>query len=173
MSRTARRLSRRKWIAACAMTGTLGLAPAVRAQNNAPRPRKEPLNPELVREWVLVAHKNLSRVKELYAQEPALLNAAWDWGGGDWETALGAAAHTGGREIALFLIGNGARMDLFAAAMLGEMKVVRSMLAAHPNLVDSKGPHGIPLITHAKLGGEPAKEVYEYLKSLRPEPKAG
>lgn len=172
MSHTVLRLSRREWMAGCAAAtaGVLG----VRAEaQNTPRPKKEPLSADLVKEWVLVAHKNFDRVKELYAQEPALLNAAWDWGGGDWETALGAAAHTGGREIALFLIRSGARMDLFAAAMLGEIKVVRAMLEAHPNLIDSKGPHGIPLITHAKLGGEPAKEVYEYLKSLKPEPKAG
>ncbi len=29
------------------------------------------------------------------AAQPALLNAAWDWGGGDFETALAGAAHRG------------------------------------------------------------------------------
>jgi len=108
-------------------------------------------------------------VRELLAQEPALLNAAWDWGGGDWETALGAAAHTGGREIALFLLDKGARIDLFAAAMLGNLDIVQATLTAYPAQIDAKGPHGIPLVVHAKLGGEPAKAVLEYLQALRPE----
>jgi hypothetical protein len=157
---------------AAALAGAGGLATSAAAQNNA-RPKKEPLPADLVREWVLVAHKDLERVKELFSQQPALLNAAWDWGGGDWETALGAAAHTGRREIALFLIEKGARMDLFAAAMLGELKTVSAMLDAHPGLINSKGPHGIPLLTHAKIGKEPAKEVLEFLEALKPELKAG
>ena len=66
-----------------------------------------------------MAHADLDEVKRLLAQEPALVKAAWDWGGGDFETGLGAAAHMGHREIALFLLENGAALDLFAAAMLG------------------------------------------------------
>lgn len=166
MKRDAPRLDRRRWMVGCVLTAA-GLGLRSEAQDNAPRPKKEPLKPELVKEWVAVAHKDLERVRELYAQEPALLNAAWDWGGGDWETALGAAAHTGRREIALFLIGNGARTDLFAAAMLGELRSVRAILETHPSLVDSKGPHGIPLLTHAKIGKEPAAEVLDYLESLK------
>jgi hypothetical protein len=53
------------------------------------------LNSELVNKFVRVAHSDLAKVKELLEQEPKLINAAWDWGGGDWETALGAAAHMG------------------------------------------------------------------------------
>ena len=45
------------------------------------------------------------------------MNASWDWGGGDWETGLGAAAHMGRRDIAELLLGRGARLDLFAAAI--------------------------------------------------------
>lgn len=48
-------------------------------------------------------------VQELLAQEPALINNAWDWGGGDWETGLGAAAHMGRHDIANYLLKNGAR----------------------------------------------------------------
>ena len=48
------------------------------------------------------------------AQEgpPALLNATWDWGAGDFETALGAASHMGNRESAGVLLARGARLDL-------------------------------------------------------------
>jgi hypothetical protein len=121
------------------------------------------LDPALVGEFVLKAHGDIEVVTRLLAQEPELLNAAWDWGGGDWETALGAASHVGQREIALFLLERGARMDVFAAAMLGETEVVRAMLTSQPSLRDSLGPHGIPLVAHAEKGGEQAREVLELL----------
>ena len=46
---------------------------------------KQALKPEMVQEFVAKAHGDLNRVQVLLAQEPALANAAWDWGGGDWE----------------------------------------------------------------------------------------
>ena len=119
---------------------------------------------ELVDEFVLKAHGDLDTVKRLLEQEPALVNAARDWGGGDWETGLGAAAHVGHREIAVLLLERGARMDIFAAAMLGETEIVRAMLAAHPDWHDARGPHGIPLVKHAEAGGERAREVLELLE---------
>jgi hypothetical protein len=122
------------------------------------------LDASLVKEFVLKAHSDLETVKRLLEQEAALLNAAWDWGGGDWETALGAASHTGRRDIALFLVGHGAPLDIFAAAMLGETDVVRAMLARFPGLVDARGPHGIPLRVHAEQGGEEARAVLELLE---------
>ncbi|MBW8741865.1 MAG: ankyrin repeat domain-containing protein, partial [Acidobacteria bacterium] len=112
--------------------------------------RPPPLTDELVQPFVSNAHGDLDKVRELLTQEPALVNAAWDWGGGDWETGLGAAAHMGRRDIALFLLDRGARLDLFAAAMLGYTEVVRAALAERPELVDTRGPHGIPLIVHAQ-----------------------
>jgi hypothetical protein len=124
------------------------------------------IKPELVREIVLVAHGDFNRVKELLEQEPGLLNAAWDWGSGDWETPMGSAGHMGRRDIAEYLLERGARMDLFAAAMLGNLAVVKGTLEANPSLKNSKGPHGIPLIAHAAAGGEEAKPVLEYLQSL-------
>jgi hypothetical protein len=128
--------------------------------------RPPPIAPELVNEFVLKAHKDLDRVKELLAQEPKLVNACWDWGGGDFESALGAAAHTGRREIAEFLLDHGARMDIFAAAMLGHLDVVKAAITADPRAAKAPGPHGIPLMMHAKMGGEPARPVLEYLQSL-------
>jgi len=121
---------------------------------------------ELVNEFVRKAHSDVNRVKELLAQEPKLVNACWDWGGGDFESALGAAAHTGRREIAELLLDNGARMDIFAAAMLGHIDVVKAAITAHPQSRNAPGPHGIPLLAHAKMGGEKALPVLEYLQSL-------
>ncbi len=126
----------------------------------------QPISRELVQEFVGVAHGDLERVRTLLEQEPALANAAWDWGGGDWETGLGAAAHVGRRDIALCLLERGARIDLFAAAMLGRLEIVRVVLEAFPDAHKVRGPHGIPLIAHARAGGEDAAAVVEYLQAL-------
>jgi hypothetical protein len=120
----------------------------------------------LVQDFVRSAHADLDRVRELLAQEPALINSTWDWGGGDWETGLGAAAHMGRRDIAIYLLENGARLDLFAAAMLGELEIVKAALDSFPDAIHTLGPHGIPLIAHAKAGGEEARQVFEYLESF-------
>ena len=93
---------------------------------------KPALDASLVQQFIGNAHGDLDRVKELLAQEPALINACWDWGAGDFETGLGAAAHMGRRDIAEFLLENGARLDLFAAAMLGKLEIVKATLEAFP-----------------------------------------
>jgi hypothetical protein len=125
------------------------------------------LDPELVQAFVANAHGDLEVVRGLLEQEPALVNAAWDWGGGDWETGLGAAAHMGRRDIALHLLERGARLDLFAAAMLGYLDVVSAVLAELPELREAPGPHGIPLVEHARVGGEEARAVLEFLESAQ------
>jgi hypothetical protein len=131
--------------------------------------KKSALEATLVQEFVSKSHGDLERVKALLAQEPALINASWDWGGGDWETGLGAASHMGRSDIANFLLENGARLDLFAAAMLGKLDIVKAALGAFPEAINIPGPHGIPLIAHAQAGGKDAIQVYEYLKSLMSE----
>jgi hypothetical protein len=128
--------------------------------------KKPPLEATLIQEFVGKSHGDLNRVKELLAQEPALINATWDWGGGDWETGLGAASHMGRRDIANYLLEHGSRLDLFAAAMLGKLEIVRAALEAYPEAINIPGPHGIPLIAHAQAGSNDAIQVYEYLKSL-------
>lgn len=133
---------------------------------NAKPPKGDPLPDELVKEWVSKAHSDVVRVKALFAQEPRLLNASWDWGGGDFETALEAAGHVGNREIAEFLLANGARMNVFCAAMLGELQLVKATLKAFPDLKKSGGPHGLKLKHHAQKGGEQAKSVLKYLERI-------
>jgi len=121
---------------------------------------------DLVREMVGVSHGNVPRVKELLVEHATLANAAWDWGFGDWETALGAASHVGQREIAGLLLENGARPTLFSATMLGQLEVVKAFVAADPGVQRTLGPHGIPLLAHARAGGEGAKSVLDYLSGL-------
>src|SRR5947209_11223051 len=124
----------------------------------APLPDTFPSHPhELAREMVLVSHFNLKRVQELVAARPALARAAWDWGFGDWESALGAASHMGNRAIAEYLIAQGARPSIFSAAMLGQLEVVKAFVAAQPAVVRIRGPHSISLLAHARKGGEAAR----------------
>jgi hypothetical protein len=122
------------------------------------------LDPAKVQAFVVHAHDGLEAVQSLLAEEPRLVNAAWDWGGGDWETALGAASHMGRRQIALFLLEHGARLDLFAAAMLGYFDIVSAVLSDFPEMRTALGPHGIPLVEHARAGGADARAVLELLE---------
>jgi hypothetical protein len=121
---------------------------------------------EMVREMVTVAHFNLKRVKELVESRPSLAKAAWDWGFGDWESALGAASHMGNRPMAEYLISKGARPSIFSAAMLGQLEVVKAFIAAQPGVQRIRGPHSISLLAHAKNGGAGTRNVYDYLQSL-------
>ena len=123
------------------------------------------LDPATVQGFVANAHGDLDVVRSLLDQEPALVNAAWDWGGGDWETGLGAAAHMGRRQIALYLLEHGARLDLFAAAMLGYFDIVTAILSDFPEMRDALGPHGIPLVEHARVGGADSRAVLELLEA--------
>ena len=123
-------------------------------------------DPALVREVVTVSHGNVKRVKELVERQPTLALATWDWGFGDWESALGAASHVGNREIAEYLIAHGARPTIFSAAMLGQLDVVRAFVAASPGVQRIHGPHSITLLSHAKAGGEGAQAVVAYLEQL-------
>jgi hypothetical protein len=150
---------------------TLGQQPQSAASAaTASKPRPDPLKPELVKEFVIAAHGDLDKTKTMLAETPSLLNATWDWGGGDFEMAIGGAGHMGRRDIALFLIGQGGRFDLFVATMLGRLDVVKPMLTAFPYLAESKGPHGIPLMVHAQKGGQEAAEVAAFLESLKSRP---
>lgn len=136
------------------------------AVTDAVRPPFPSHDPDLAREMVTVAHGNAARVRELVAGRPALANASWDWGYGDWESALGAASHVGHKEIAGLLINAGAQPTIFSAAMMGQLDVVKAMIAASPGVQRVRGPHGISLLAHARAGGAAATAVVQYLDAL-------
>ena len=147
-----------------ALAGGILLGNRVQAADQQDRPA--PLSPELVKEFVIAGHGNLKKTTEMLDQQPGLLNATWDWGGGDFESAIEGAGHVGNREVAEFLLSRGARMNVFCAAMLGRLGIVQGILTAFPNLKSSKGPHGLMLLHHAQKGGDAAKPVLEYLTSI-------
>jgi hypothetical protein len=121
------------------------------------------LDMEMVKEFVIAAHGDLEKTTKMLEAQPALVNATWDWGGGDWETGLGGASHMGNRPIAEYLLSKGARMDVFCATMLGKIEIVKAFLADDPKVVDLPGPHRIPLIRHAIAGKQDV--VVELLKA--------
>jgi hypothetical protein len=121
---------------------------------------------ELTREMVTVAHFDLKRVKELVEARPTLAKATWDWGFGDWESAIGAASHMGNRPIAEYLLTKGAQPSLFCAAMLGQVEVVKAFVKSQPGIQKIRGPHSISLLAHAKAGGEAARSTLEFLQEL-------
>jgi hypothetical protein len=129
--------------------------------------KKPQINRGLVQDFVIYAHSDLEMVKKLLAKEPALINSTMDWGGGDWETALGGASHMGRRDIVEFLLENGHRIDIFCAAMLGLLDAVKAFLTLQPKLIDAKGPHGFSLHFHAQVGQEAAAPVLDYLQSIK------
>lgn len=124
--------------------------------------RPAPLDAEKVKEFVRLGHFDLPGATQMLTEMPSILHSTYDWGGGDFETALGGASHMGRKDIAEFLISKGARMDIFTAAMLNKIEIVKPIIETFPDALNCKGPHTITLLMHAQKGE--AKEVIEYLK---------
>jgi hypothetical protein len=129
--------------------------------------KKPQISRVLVQDFVIYAHFDLGMVQKLLDKEPALLNGTMDWGGGDWETGLGGASHMGRRDIVEFLLDRGARIDIFCAAMMGQLDAVKAFLALQPKLIDARGPHGLTLHFHAQVGSKGSETVLAYLQSIK------
>ena len=145
----------------------LALASPPSADNVPDFPEHDPqIDRARVKRFVIAGHFNLPAVEKMLAEDPTLINGAIDWGNGDFETALGGASHMGRRDIAEFLLAHNARMDIFAATMLGKIDIVNAAVSAFPNIVRVPGPHKIPLLAHAEKGGPAAVAVLEFLRPL-------
>ena len=124
---------------------------------------KDPIDKKVIKEFVIAGHNDVVKVKEMLLTEPNLIYSSHDWGDGDFEEALEGAGHVGNKEIANYLIEQGARANLFVLTMLGKNKIVIPALEEYPSLINAKGPHGLTMLHHAKIGGEESKEIYNYL----------
>ncbi len=147
----------------------LGATEVSPSSTSAPGPTKPYLlgqDPVIVRQVVGASHRDLEMVKSLVDRQPALVNATTDWGFGDWEMAIDAASHTGQTEIAQYLIEKGARPTIFTLAMLGHLDALRASIAAYPGIQRTRGPHGITLLTHARMGGDENAPTIQYLTAL-------
>jgi hypothetical protein len=120
----------------------------------------------LVRGFVGLCHRDVVEVTRMVERQPSLARSSWDWGFGDWETALGAASHTGRRNIAEVLFAHGARPTIFSAAMMGQLDIVRAFVTTSPGMQSTLGPHGITLLRHAIAGKDDAAAVVTYLERV-------
>ncbi len=145
------------------LIGTCGMAASMFFGRTKYPAGKNALDPEQVKEFVLAGHNDLHKVKEMLREEPNLLYARHDWGGGDFEEAIEGAGHVGERAIAKFLIEQGARVNVFVLTMLGKTELVIPLLEEYPTLIQAKGPHGFTLLHHAEMGGAPSGEIRAYL----------
>lgn len=109
-----------------------------------------------VLEFVQAGHGDLARVKTMLAADPALVHARWDWGDGDWESALEGAAHMGRADIVRHLLESGARVDILTAAMLGDAATVAALVKLAPATANTAGPHGLPMMFYVGHGGSVA-----------------
>jgi len=108
----------------------------------------------IVSEVVGLSHFDLEKLKTIVDKRPELARATWDWGFGDWETAIGAASHVGRHDIINYLISKGARPDIFTFAALGKYNAVKSMIESQTDLQKIRGPHGISLMRHVNAGSQ-------------------
>lgn len=166
-------LSRRSFVAAGSGLSLVAIGLSSRSALAEPMKMKAMIppgfphqDPMLVQKVVLYSHFNIDAVRELINARPALAKSAWDWGFGDWESALGAASHMGNRAMAELLMQFGARPDIFTFTMLGNLPAVKAIVEAQPGIQRLAGPHGITLLKHARQGGDDAKEVVAYLEEL-------
>lgn len=121
---------------------------------------------EAINEFVVASHFDFPRVKTLLAETPELLNENAEW----IETPIQAAAHVGNREIAEFLLDQGAPLDICTASMLGLADEVRAMLADDPGLSEASGAHNLGVLFYPALVGnmEIAEILYEAGASVNP-----
>lgn len=145
------------------ITTTLGLSilPVFGAHVSQNEP--SPLKTTMVKEFVVAGHKDLSKVQSMLADYPNLIYSRYDWGNGDFEEAIEGAGHLGNKEIANYLIDQGARVNMFVLTMLGKTELVKPTLEAYPNLVFAKGAHGFTLLHHANAGGDGNYAFIKYL----------
>lgn len=128
----------------------------------------DPIKPEIVKEFVVAGHGgkdgDLDKLKSMAKDYPNIVHASYDWGNGDFETAIEGAGHMGNQEIANLLLASGARVSLFVLAMLGKTELVKPILEAYPQLIFANGPHGFTLLHHAKKAGKDGETLVAYLQ---------
>ncbi|MBK1880519.1 ankyrin repeat domain-containing protein [Pelagicoccus mobilis] len=166
-------ISRRRLFSCAAAACGIAVSPKLFAADEVAAPKDNPKRPRqslsLVKRFVEAGHRNLDTVKEMLEKDPQLLNASWDWGKGDWETALEGASHMGRQDIVDYLIGRGARANSLSYAMLGKAEVVIAQIDANPATARLRGPHGIGLLFHAAIGGSIplAEKIADHLGAER------
>jgi hypothetical protein len=159
-------MNRSSFLQKTMLGSTALLIPSFLSRAQQVQERPAPIKPEIVKEFVSVAHANFARTQEMLENDHLLLHVSNDWGGGDFESAIEGAGHMGNKEITQYLLSRGARYNIYLACMLGHLETVRNVLTFNPGLLNSKGPHGLTMLHHARKGGADGKPVEDYLVSL-------
>lgn len=163
--------TRRSFIAAgsVAVTGSLALGSTMpRAQTRSGDAEaagdiaRDPAS--RIQAFVRASHFPIDKVREMLAINPDLAKSGWDWGFGDYESAISACSHTGQFAIIELLLKHGARPTLFTFATLDKVDTVKIYIESVPNARAIEGPHSISLYRHAVAGK--ASRVMEYLESV-------
>jgi ankyrin repeat protein len=114
----------------------------------------------LVNQFASVAHNDFAKVKQLYRDNPGLLNtrASWD------EGAVEAGAHMGRLDIAGFLADAGATVSTCTAAVLGQETMVRGALADR-RTIRERGAHDLPLLAYTAFATPQVAIAEQLLKA--------
>jgi hypothetical protein len=146
--------------------GSMIVLPSLlKAQTNVQQQQApEPYHIDLVKEFVIAGHNDLSKVQSMLVEHPNLIHCKFDWGNGDFEEGIEGAGHLGNKPIANYLIDSGARVTLFVLTMLGKTELVKPVLEQYPHLIFANGPHGFTMLHHAKMGGKDGEPLYAYLQ---------
>ena len=164
-TQTLQLMDRSEFIQKSLLSGAALVLPTLVARSQQAE-KPAPIKLEIVKEFVTAGHGNLPRTKEMLENDHLLLHVCNDWGGGDYESAIEGTGHVGNKEVANYLLGKGARYNIYLACMLGHLDTVKNVLTFNPLLLNSKGPHGFTMLHHANRGGEETKPVVDYLISL-------
>ena len=159
-------MNRTEFLQKTLIRGTAFMLPSMLASAQQAQEKPPAIALDIVKEFVGVSHGNIDRCKEMLENNHLLLHVSYDWGGGDYESGIEAAGHVGNKDIAAYLLGKGARYNIYLASMLGHLDTVKNVLTFNPGLLNSKGPHGFTMLHHANKGGDGSKAVVDYLASL-------
>ena len=159
-------MNRTEFLQKTLIGGTAFMLPSMIASAQQAQEKPPAIGLDIVKEFVSVSHGNIDRCKEMLENNHLLLHVSYDWGGGDYESGIEAAGHVGNKDIAAYLLGKGARYNIYLASMLGHLDTVKNVLTFNPGLLNSKGPHGFTMLHHANKGGDGSKAVVDYLASL-------
>jgi uncharacterized protein len=114
-----------------------------------------------IKEFVIAGHGNITKVKTMLEADSELLEVKHPWSEIDLESALQAASHVGNVPIATYLLEQGAAPEITTSAMLGDLPTIKKFLDADSSLIQATGGHGISLLTHGVISGDP--EIVNFL----------
>jgi uncharacterized protein len=114
------------------------------------------IDAETIKAFVIAGHGNFEKVKTMLEANQDLLEVKHPWSETDHESALQAASHVGNAAIVTHLLSQGAKPEITTSAVLGDLPAIKTFLASDSSLIGATGGHGISLLTHGVISGDPA-----------------